>query len=209
MPNHEKNIVKAGVALKDAKKALILVHGRGATAQSILGLAQELPVEDFALLAPQATQNTWYPFSFMAPREQNEPGISSGLAVLKSILEDIKAAGIGSENIYLGGFSQGACLVSEFAAQNAQRFGGVFILSGGVIGQQVERENYSGDFAQTPILIGCSDIDAHVPLERVLASANIFREMGGNVTERIYPNAPHTVFQDEVDIMTQIIKANP
>lgn len=207
MHSHTKNIITAGLDLKDAKKAMIMIHGRGATAQSMLGLAQEIPVSDFALLAPQANQNTWYPHSFMAPREQNEPGLSTALEVLKSTLADITEVGIPTENIYFLGFSQGACLVSEFVAQNAQAYGGVFVLSGGVIGQEIDRSNYKGDFAQTPILLGCSDIDAHVPLERVLASVNILKEMGAEVTERIYPNAPHTIFQDEIDIITKVIQS--
>lgn len=200
-----KNTVWAGVPLAQAKRVLIMTHGRGASAQSILSLAAELAVDGFALAAPQATGNTWYPYSFLAPEAQNEPGLSSGLAVLKELLDTVKAAGISSENVYFLGFSQGACLTSEFVARHAQPFGGVFILSGGVIGDSVKTERYTGNFAGTPIFLGCSDVDAHVPKDRVQDSNEVFRTLGATVTERIYPNAPHSIFQDEIDHINHIL----
>lgn len=200
-----KNTVWAGVPLAQAKRVLIMTHGRGASAQSILSLAAELAVDGFALAAPQATGNTWYPYSFLAPESQNEPGLSSGLAVLKELLDTVKAAGISSENVYFLGFSQGACLTSEFVARHAQPFGGVFILSGGVIGDSVKTERYTGNFAGTPIFLGCSDVDAHVPKDRVQDSSEVFRTLGATVTERIYPNAPHSIFQDEIDHINHIL----
>lgn len=200
-----KNTVWAGVPLDQAKRVLIMTHGRGASAQSILSLAAELAVDGFALVAPQATGNTWYPYSFLAPEAQNEPGLSSGLAVLKELLDTVKAAGISSENVYFLGFSQGACLTSEFVARHAQPFGGVFILSGGVIGDSVKTERYTGNFAGTPIFLGCSDVDAHVPKDRVQDSSEVFRTLGATVTERIYPNAPHSIFQDEIDHINHIL----
>ena len=200
-----KNTVWAGVPLDQAKRVLIMTHGRGASAQSILSLAAELAIDGFALAAPQATGNTWYPYSFLAPEAQNEPGLSSGLAVLKELLDTVKAAGILSKNVYFLGFSQGACLTSEFVARHAQLFGGVFILSGGVIGDTVKTERYTGDFAETPIFLGCSDVDAHVPKDRVQDSSEVFRTLGATVTERIYPNAPHSIFQDEIDHINHIL----
>jgi phospholipase/carboxylesterase len=200
-----KNTVWAGVPLDQAKRVLIMTHGRGASAQSILSLAAELAIDGFALAAPQATGNTWYPYSFLAPEAQNEPGLSSGLAVLKELLDTVKAAGILSKNVYFLGFSQGACLTSEFVARHAQPFGGVFILSGGVIGDTVKTERYTGDFAETPIFLGCSDVDAHVPKDRVQDSSEVFRTLGATVTERIYPNAPHSIFQDEIDHINHIL----
>ena len=200
-----KNTVWAGVPLAQAKRVLIMTHGRGASAQSILSLAAELAVDGFALAAPQATGNTWYPYSFLVPEAQNEPGLSSGLAVLKELLDTVKAAGISSENVYFLGFSQGACLTSEFVARHAQPFGGVFILSGGVIGDSVKTERYTGNFAGTPIFLGCSDVDAHVPKDRVQDSSEVFRTLGATVTERIYPNAPHSIFQDEIDHINHIL----
>lgn len=182
-----------------------MTHGRGASAQSILSLAAELNVENTALVAPQATGNTWYPYSFLAPENQNEPGLSAGLQVLSQLLEDIKREGFNSRQIYLLGFSQGACLTAEFAARNAQPWGGVFILSGGVIGDSIKKERYSGDFEGTPIFLGCSDVDSHVPLHRVQDSTEVFKNLGANVTERIYPNAPHSVFQDEINYINQVL----
>lgn len=200
-----KNTVWAGQPLAQAKRVLIMTHGRGASAQSILSLAAELNIEDFALAAPQATGNTWYPYSFLAPEIQNEPGLSAGLQVLGQLVENIKQKGFDSQQIYLLGFSQGACLTSEFVGQNAQLFGGIFILSGGVIGDSIKPERYSGDFKGTPIFLGCSDIDAHVPLHRVQDSTTVFKNLGANVTEKIYPNAPHSIFQDEVNHINWVL----
>ncbi|MCP1383563.1 alpha/beta hydrolase [Runella salmonicolor] len=199
------NTVWAGQPLAQAKRVLIMTHGRGASAQSILSLAAELNVENTALVAPQATGNTWYPYSFLAPENQNEPGLSAGLQVLSQLVEDIKRQGFDSRQIYLLGFSQGACLTAEFAARNAQPLGGVFILSGGVIGDSIKTERYSGDFEGTPIFLGCSDVDSHVPLHRVQDSTEVFKNLGANVTERIYPNAPHSVFQDEINHINQVL----
>ena len=200
-----KNTAWAGQPLAQAKRVLIMTHGRGASAQSILSLAVELDVQDFALAAPQATGNTWYPYSFLAPETQNEPGLSAGLQVLGELVDEIKQQGFDSQQIYLLGFSQGACLTSEFVARNAQPFGGVFILSGGVIGDSIKPERYSGDFEGTPIFLGCSDVDSHVPLYRVQDSTALFKNLGANVTEKIYPNAPHSIFQDELNHINRIL----
>ncbi len=200
-----KNSIWAGVPLAEAKRVLIMTHGRGASAQSILSLAAELDVDDFALVAPQATGHTWYPYSFLAPEAQNEPGLSSGLAVLKQLVDTAKEAGFKSEQIYLLGFSQGACLTAEFVAQNAQPFGGVFILSGGVIGDSIKTERYKGDFGGAPIFLGCSDIDSHVPKHRVNDSTEVFKNLGANTVEKIYPNAPHSIFQDEINHINHIL----
>ncbi|MCB0581131.1 MAG: dienelactone hydrolase family protein [Phaeodactylibacter sp.] len=205
MHRHHKNVATAGTPLKEAEKAMILIHGRGATAESILELAGHLLVEGFALLAPQATGYTWYPYSFMAPVEQNEPSLSTALEVISQIVKDITDAGIAPEYIYFLGFSQGACLTSEYLARNAQRYGGAFLYSGGLIGDEINRSNYQGDFNGTPVLLGCSDVDAHVPLRRVKDTTALFAEMGADVTERIYPNAPHTVFDDEIEITNRIL----
>lgn len=205
MHKHTKNIVTKGASLEDASQAMLMIHGRGATAEGILDLSKHLKVDGFALLAPQATMNTWYPHNFMAPVAQNEPGLSSALEVIGEIVSDIIQAGIAPENFYFLGFSQGACLASEFAARNAQKYGGVFVLSGGVIGEQVNMGHYQGDFKGTPILLGCSDVDAHIPLGRVKESAQIFKEMGAEVEERIYPNAHHTIFKDEIEFVNEVL----
>lgn len=208
MHRHHKNLSTAGTELAAASKAMIMIHGRGANASGILELAGELAVEGFALLAPQANQHTWYPYSFMAPTAQNEPGLSSGLSVIQEIVDDILAAGLQKADIYFLGFSQGACLTSEFLARNADRYGGAFIYSGGVIGREVDRSNYRGEFQGMPVLIGCSDVDAHVPLHRVQETTGLFTEMDADVIERIYPNAPHTVMQDEIEITNRILSGN-
>lgn len=202
---HTKNINTAGRPLNQADKALILVHGRGGRAGDILFLADELNVEDYALLAPQATGNTWYPYSFLAPPVQNEPWLSSALDVLKQLVADIKAAGISSENIYFLGFSQGACLTLEFVTRNATRFGGVVAFTGGLIGDRIYPENYSGDFGSTPVFIGTSDPDPHVPVSRVYATTNILRDRNAVVTEEVYPLMGHTISQQEIDKANDLI----
>jgi phospholipase/carboxylesterase len=202
---HTKNIITAGQDLQKAPKALILVHGRGGHANDILFLADELAVNDFALLAPQATGNTWYPYSFMAPQSQNEPYLFSALNTLKGLAADINAAGISNENIYFLGFSQGACLTLEYVARNATRYGGVVAFTGGLIGDKINRANYTGDFGGTPVFIGTSDPDPHVPVERVYATTNILKEMNATVTEKVYSRMGHTINQDEIDQANNLI----
>ena len=197
-------IATAGVPLEEAQAAMILVHGRGATAPSILTLADELKLTGFAFLAPQANQNSWYPNSFLAPMEANQPGLDSGLAKIGLLVEQIEAAGIPTEKIMIGGFSQGACLSSEYAARHAQRFGGVFALSGGVIGPPGTPRNYAGSMTGTPVFLGCSDVDFHIPVERVHESAEVFETLGAKVDKRIYPNMGHTVNMDEIEAVKAI-----
>ncbi|MDP4284548.1 MAG: dienelactone hydrolase family protein [Bacteroidota bacterium] len=202
---HPKNIVTAGSNIADARKVLIMLHGRGANAEDILSLAQHLDVKDFALMAPQANNNTWYPYSFMAPPSQNEPWLSSALSLLKEMVNDIIAAGISKENIYFLGFSQGACLTLEFAARNAAKYGGIIAFTGGLIGDRIYPENYKGDFGSTPVFIGSSNPDPHVPVERVYATTNILNDMNAVVTEKIYENMGHTINQDEIDWANKLV----
>jgi phospholipase/carboxylesterase len=202
---HPKNIVAAGKKLQDAKKVLIMIHGRGGSAEDILSLASHLQVNNFALLAPQANNNSWYPYSFMAPTSQNEPWLSSALSLLKEIVDDVIAKGITEENIFFTGFSQGACLTLEFVARNAIKFGGVAAFTGGLIGDRIHTENYKGDFKNTPIFIGSSDPDPHVPAVRVYATTNILKGMHANVTEKIYENMGHTITQDEIDLANELV----
>lgn len=198
-------VYTAGKALTEAKGALILVHGRGATAQSILALGNELAHPDLAYLAPQAAGNTWYPHSFLMPLAQNEPYLSSALQRIGEVVAQIKAAGIRTERIILGGFSQGACLASEFVARNARRYGGLLVFSGGLIGPPGARREYSGSLADTPIFLGCSDVDFHIPKERVMESAEVFRRLGAQVTAKLYPNLGHTIIEDELLYARQIV----
>jgi predicted esterase len=198
-------IYTAGKALKEAKGALILVHGRGATAQSILALGNELAHPDLAYLAPQAAGNTWYPHSFLMPLAQNEPYLSSALQRIGEVVAQIEAAGIRTERIILGGFSQGACLASEFVARNARRYGGLLVFSGGLIGPPGTPRDYVGSLADTPIFLGCSDVDFHIPKERVMESAEVFRRLGAQVTAKLYPNLGHTIIEDELKYARQMV----
>ena len=197
---HSKQFMESGTPFHQAKKALIMLHGRGGSAEDILSLAQYLPVEDFYIAAPQATNNTWYPFSFLAPTPQNEPWLSSALNVLKELIEHIQQNGIKPENIFILGFSQGACLTVEFAARNAQKYGGVIALTGGLIGDKLEPSRYSGSFSGTPILMTNGNKDPHVPLLRSEQSKQQLKKMNAKVELQVYPNRPHTILQEELKV---------
>jgi phospholipase/carboxylesterase len=182
---HKKEIITAGKNIHETNKALILIHGRGATAEDILGLGQELNTTGFAMLAPQATNYTWYPYSFLAPVKQNEPWLSSAINLLGEIVSDINKQGIPSEHIYLAGFSQGACLTLEFAGRHAQKWGGIAAFTGGLIGDKLNLDNYKGDFQNTPIFIGSSNPDPHIPVDRVQESTKVLRSLNADVIEKI------------------------
>ena len=205
-PHRGQAVLTSGPKPVDARLTVILVHGRGASADDILELAAELHCDDAAYLAPQAAGHTWYPCSFLAPIPQNEPGISSALAVLSSMIASLHDQGVDSHRIGLLGFSQGACLVLEFAARYARRYAGVFALSGGLIGPPGTPRNYLGSFDGTPVFLGCSDTDPHIPLERVRESGEVFRRMNAKVDERIYPQLGHTVTQDEIHAIKDILR---
>jgi phospholipase/carboxylesterase len=193
-----QEIISSGKRLEEAKKVLIMIHGRGGTALNILSLANELNTDSYALLAPQAVNNSWYPNSFLAPRADNEPSLSNSLKVILDVVEDLEQKGFSRSQIYFLGFSQGACLALEFAAANAAQYGGVVAFTGGVIGATVEHRNYHGDFNGTPIFIGSSDPDFHVPVTRVKESTALLTEMGARVTEVIYDNMGHTITHAEI-----------
>jgi predicted esterase len=198
-------VVAAGRPLGEAAAAVVMVHGRGATAESILELAREFGRPDLAYVAPQAAGYTWYPYSFMAPMPQNEPGLSSGLARIGEVLALLEEEGIAPERTVLLGFSQGACLSLEYAARNARRYGGVAGLSGGLIGPPGTPRAYEGSLAGTPVFLGCSDRDPHIPRERVDETAEVMGKMGAEVTERIYPGLGHTVNEDEIEFVRGIL----
>jgi predicted esterase len=204
-PHGNQSVLTAGAALPQAKAAMILIHGRGADAQDILGLARNFGRDDFAYFAPNASRNTWYPYSFLNPIESNEPGITSGLRVISELLANLALQGFPAERVMLGGFSQGACLSLEYAARHARRFGGVVAFSGGLIGPEGTARNYEGDFAGTPVFLGCSDVDFHIPKERVHESKKVFSGMGASVTERIYPNMGHSINQDEIEFVREMM----
>ena len=186
---------------------MIMVHGRGASADDILGLAPELDAPEVAFLAPQAAGHTWYPNSFLSPIESNEPGISSALALMAEIIGSVHKAGLPAGSVFLLGFSQGACLTLEYAARNARRYGGIIGLSGGLIGPEGTPRDYAGSLEGTPVFLGCSDIDPHIPKARVLLSQEVLSRLGGSVTARLYPGMGHTVNEDEIQAVRSMIHA--
>ena len=202
---HKKQVIVQGPEPAAAGKALILLHGRGANAHDILSLADYLDVDQFALLAPEATDHTWYPYSFLAPPEQNEPWLTSALEVIASIIAELNAAGLNDDRIYFAGFSQGACLTLEFVARNARRWGGVAAFTGGLIGDRVYRERYAGHFASTPVYIGSSDPDPHVPVSRVNETTQVLSDLGAQVTKEIFPGLGHTISQKEIERANTIV----
>jgi phospholipase/carboxylesterase len=202
---HSKKIFTSGKKISEAKKVLVMIHGRGAFAEDILSLAGYFNLKDYALIAPEAENNTWYPYSFLAPPKQNEPWLSSALNILTDVVSNINNEGITSDDIYFLGFSQGACLTLEFVARNAKKYGGIIAFTGGLIGDKIYTENYKGDFDNTPIFIGSSNPDPHVPVERVYATAEILKNMHADVTVKIYQNMGHTINKDEIEQANNLI----
>ena len=204
-PHENQQIIFEGAEINSAKSAIILIHGRGATAESILTLTNEFKNDNYIYAAPQANGNTWYPYSFLSPVEANEPGLSSGLKVIDDLIKKLNASGILDNEIIILGFSQGACLSLEYSARNAKKYKAVIGLSGGLIGEKINKNNYSGSFDKCPIFLGCSNIDPHIPEERVNESAEILEEFGASVTKRIYKNMGHTINQDEINFVKSIM----
>lgn len=196
---------RAGTEPGQARAAVLAVHGRGGSPESMLPVAGAVDVPDVAWVAPRATGGTWYPESFLAPTERNEPGLSSGLGLLGAHVEELAAAGVPRRRTVLLGFSQGGCLALEFAARNARRYGGVVGWSAGLIGPPGTPRDYRGDLEATPVFLGCSDRDPHVPLDRVRESVEAFRRLEGKVTERIYPGMGHTVNQEELAWLRRLL----
>lgn len=206
-PHQGQPLLTRGAALGQARAAMVLIHGRGDSAAGIMGLAQELPDPGFAFVAPQAAGGQWYPNRFIAPLASNEPGLSSGLQAVADALAQLEAAGVPPERTILLGFSQGACLALEYAARNARRYGGVAGLSGGLIGPDGTPRDYAGSLEGTPVLLGCSDVDFHIPLHRVHEAAEVLGRMGAQVDERIYPGMGHTVNTDEIAAVRAMMAA--
>jgi predicted esterase len=208
-PHDGLEVLAAGLPLSEAAVAMIMIHGRGASAAGILALADEFGRDDMACLAPQAVGNMWYPHTFLAPLERNQPWLDSALAAVRVLARYVEAAGHPAERTVLLGFSQGACLASEFVARNARRYGGIVALSGGLIGPPGLERAYDGALDGTPAFIGCSDADPHIPVERVRETAVVLDDLGAVVDLRLYPRMPHTVNQNEViavrDLLTGLI----
>lgn len=198
------NIYQAGNT-ENPSKALIMIHGRGGSARDIMGLSEYLNVQDYLLIGPEADQNTWYPNSFIAPVSSNQPKLDIALELIQQAVDLAKSKGITTDNIYILGFSQGACLTLEYSTRNAMKYGGIIAFTGGLIGEELNLENYSGDFEGTKVFIGTSDPDFHVPVERVQESSKLMEKLGAIVNEKIYPNMGHTISQDEIQIVNETI----
>ncbi|HEX8916656.1 MAG TPA: dienelactone hydrolase family protein [Humisphaera sp.] len=206
-PHAASPVLTAGPAPESARATLVLLHGRGASAESILGVYKALNLTDVAAVAPQAAGNTWYPLSFLAPMPQNEPYLTSALTKVEAVVEDLLARGVPSEKIAILGFSQGACLTSEFVARHPRRYGAVMALTGGVIGPPGTPRGYKGSLAGTPVFLGTSDPDPHVPYERVTETEAVLTRLGGVVEVRRYPGMPHTINQDELEACRALLEA--
>ncbi len=198
-------IMFAGTSLKGADKALILLHGRGGSAADIISLADHLDVKNYAVLAPEAEGNTWYPYSFLSPPAANQPWLDRALERVNEVVETMVREGIGYDKIYLAGFSQGACLTLEYAARHAKRYGGIAAFTGGLIGDKLYPENYRGNFDGTPVFIASADPDPHIPVERVTNSAKLLTAAGATVHTEIYPGMGHTITMEEIRLANKLI----
>lgn len=199
-------VVHAGSPVETAKAAIIMIHGRNAAPENILDLLPVLDRPEFAALAPAAAEGAWYPYSFMAEREKNEPGITNGLAQIETLVSELTTLGYPSHKIMLLGFSQGACLTAEFSIRNPRRYGGVMVLSGGLIGPPGTRwDDVTGSLESTPVFLGCSDVDSHIPAERVLESEAVFSRVGARVTRKLYPGMGHLVNKDEIENVQRVM----
>jgi phospholipase/carboxylesterase len=206
MRDSELNTIYAGAPLNEASSAMILIHGRGADADDILSLAEELQLNNFSYAAPQAENNTWYPYSFLEPVERNEPQLSRSLKIIDILTGKLIDDGFSPEKIFYLGFSQGACLALEYCARNPKKYGGIFALSGGLIGKNGSNFEYQGSFQKTPVFLGCSDVDPHIPLERVNITEEIFNSGDAVVTKRIYRGMGHNVNTDEINYIKTLLK---
>jgi predicted esterase len=204
-PHTGQPVLRFGPPPRDARLVAVLLHGRGASAEDILGLTDHFSARDIAYIAPQAAGSTWYPYSFLAPLHQNEPWLGSALRVITALVEDFGKQEIPPERLVVMGFSQGACLTLEFAARHARRYAAIVAFTGGLIGPPGSPRNYVGNFEGTPIFIGSSDVDPHVPLDRVHESTAVFRRMGATVDERIYPRMGHTINADEIEAVDALL----
>jgi phospholipase/carboxylesterase len=205
MYTHSKQISLGGAPAAKAKAALILLHGRGASAADIMRLSREFNAGEIAVYAPQATNNSWYPYSFLEPVEGNEPALSSALTIIDEVVAQVLADGFTVDKVYFAGFSQGACLTLEYITRNAKQYGGTVAFTGGLIGEELNPDNYKGDFAGTPVLITTGDPDPHVPLSRVEQSVAVLKQMNANVTLKVYKGRQHTISYDEIALANQLV----
>lgn len=204
-PHAGQQVLRAGPAVDSASRAVIAIHGRGASASDIIGVAQAIGAPDTAWLAPDAAGHTWYPYSFLMPVAQNQPFLDSALSVVGGLLQHLEDSGIPAERTVLLGFSQGACLASEFVARHPRRYGGLVMFSGGLIGAEIDPTAYSGALLDTPIFGGCSDTDPHIPVERFEVTGQVLAGLGGAVDFRVYPGMGHTINVDELSAAKALI----
>lgn len=207
MYTHQKHFVTAGKPFNETDKAIVMIHGRGGGAEDIISLQRFLKLDNMAISVPQASNNSWYPYSFMAPEQDNQPALDSAIAIIAEVVEEIKAKGISEEQVYFLGFSQGACLTLEYVARNAKKYGGIVAFTGGLIGEQLQKARYKGDFQQTPILITTSDPDPHVPLSRVEESVSILEALGAQVSLKVFKGKMHSISKEELDLSNRLIFA--
>ncbi len=205
MYTHESNYITAGAPANQAKAALIMLHGRGGSSADIIRLARLFDLKDTAVYAPQATNNSWYPYSFMAPEGENQPALDSAMETVDGLVKQIEAEGIAADRIYFLGFSQGACLTLDYIGRNAKRYGGAVAFTGGLIGQKLITDRYKGDFAGTPVLITTGDHDQHVPLSRVEESVKVLKLLGADVTLKVFPGKPHSIWQQEIELASEVV----
>ena len=206
LPHQNQPVYAAGENMETATAVAILLHGRGVGADDILSLSSYLTQPGLAFLAPQAEGYTWYPNRFIFPVEKNEPHLSAALGIVDNLVKHVEGLGIPSEKIFLGGFSQGACLASEYVIRNPRKYGGLFVFSGGYIGAEAGTRQAEGDLQGTPVLIGCSDIDPHIPLQRVKDTTALLQLMGAEVTEKIYQNMGHSINDEEIKLARTVIE---
>ena len=202
---HSKQVLTTGISVEKAKKAIVMIHGRGGSAQDIVTLKEHLNLKEMAIFAPQASQRSWYPYSFMAPEVQNQPALDSALSVINDLVQDIESAGIPADSIYFLGFSQGACLTLEYLARNAKKYGGAVAFTGGLIGETLITERYKGNFEGTPILISTGNPDPHVPLTRVQESISILKSLNSNVHSEVFNGKQHSISFEEIHLANQYI----
>ena len=204
-PHAGQPVLREGVAVSDASKAVIAIHGRGANAADIIGMGKAIDVPKVAWLAPDAASHTWYPYSFLMPVEQNQPFLDSAISIVGGLLQHLEDSGIPASQVVLLGFSQGACLVSEFAARHPQRYGGLVVFSGGLIGEAIDPAAYSGSLDGTPVFGGCSDIDPHIPVDRFEITGEVLAALGGEVDFHVYPGMGHTINVNELTAARDLI----
>ncbi len=205
MHNSGQLILRKGQAAESAEKALLLLHGRGATASSIMTLSEQLPLNNFHIVAPQAKNNEWYPFSFLEDIKKNEAELSKSLFFVEEIIKDLEKKGLSRNKVFLFGFSQGACMAVEYLARKGGKYGAVFALSGGLIGKEINESKYSSNLESTRVFLGSGDKDGHIPVIRVEETAQVMSRLGANVETRIYKDMEHTINRDEIEYINSIL----